>query len=261
MTLPTSTPAAIKYSVVVPVLNEAGNVPSLIDEIVTAMDGLEGTPSYEIIYVDDGSSDQTASELVTATKQVAALSVYRHVSRSGQSQALITGVTHAAGEWIVTLDGDGQNDPADICKLIEARDEAVSKEPGYAEQFLYVGHRRLRHDSLAKRYQSWLANDIRGWLLGDHTPDSGCGLKLVRRDVFLSLPRFDALHRFLPALVIRAGGRVVSVEVNHRARLRGKSKYGFWRRFGIGVVDLLGVVWLIGRHTRPELEKKDKDMV
>lgn len=253
-----STPNSAHYSVVVPVLNEAGNVRPLVDEIVSVMDGLAGSPSYEIIYVDDGSSDETVRELVVARSQVAVLHIYQHQATSGQSQALITGISHATGEWIITLDGDGQNDPADIPKLIGIRDDAVSNEPGYADQFLYVGHRRLRHDSLGKKYQSWLANDIRGWLLGDHTPDSGCGLKLLRRDVFLTLPRFDALHRFLPALVIRSGGRAVSVEVNHRPRTHGQSKYGFWRRLALGVVDLIGVMWLIGRHTRPDLTE-DKD--
>lgn len=248
-----------KYSVVVPVLNEAGNVQPLIEEIVAALAGLAGGPTYEIIYVNDGSCDGTAEDLDQAVRSCPALRVFDHQQSAGQSQALITGVANAEGEWIITLDGDGQNDPADIPKLIAARDEAVAQEPGYAERFLYVGHRRYRHDSLARRYQSWLANDIRGWLLGDHTPDSGCGLKVFRRDVFLTLPRFDALHRFLPALVIRAGGRVVSVQVSHRPRTRGKSKYGFWRRLGLGVVDLIGVMWLRMRHTSPDLVKqKDK---
>lgn len=248
-----------QYSVVVPVLNEAGNVQPLIEEILPTMAMLPDNPSYEIIYVNDGSSDGTAEELERASQSCPLLRVLAHKESAGQSQALITGIVHAEGEWIITLDGDGQNDPADIPKLIAARNEAVAREPGYADRFLYVGHRRLRHDSLARRYQSWLANDIRGWLLGDHTPDSGCGLKVFRRDVFLALPRFDALHRFLPALVIRAGGRVVSVPVSHRPRTHGKSKYGLWRRLALGVVDLIGVIWLGARHTSPDLIKqKDK---
>ena len=246
------------YSVVVPVLNEAGNIEPLIDEIAASMAGLPDEPSYEIIYVDDGSTDATGTELDGATESCDGLRVFRHTESCGQSPALITGIDHARADWIITLDGDGQNDPADIQKLIATRDEAIKAEPGYADYFLYVGHRRRRHDSLARRYQSWLANDIRGWVLGDHTPDSGCGLKLFRRDVFQHLPRFNALNRFLPALVIRSGGRVVSVDVSHRPRIRGVSKYGLWRRLAIGVVDLLGVVWLIVRHTRPEIsEKKD----
>lgn len=252
----TQNPPEYSYSIVVPVLNEAGNVRPLIGEIVGVMDGLAGSPTYEIVYVDDGSSDETAAELAHDAQSGTTLRVFNHQTPSGQSQALITGISEARGDWIITLDGDGQNDPADIPKLIEQRDASVSAEPGYAERFLYIGHRQRRYDSLARRYQSWLANDIRGWLLGDHTPDSGCGLKLFRRDVFLTLPRFDALHRFLPALVIRSGGRVVSVGVSHRPRTRGQSKYGFWRRLGIGVVDLIGVVWLIARHTRPVLMKQ-----
>ncbi|MDG2243572.1 MAG: glycosyltransferase family 2 protein [Rhodospirillaceae bacterium] len=244
------------YTVVVPVLNEAGNIQPLLDEIYAAMADLPGDGLYRIIYVDDGSTDGTSGELNAAADSNSNLHVLRHNDVYGQSQALITGVDHARSEWIITLDGDGQNDPADIRKLIEARDDTVANEPGYADRFLYVGHRRLRNDSLGRRYQSWLANDIRGWILGDHTPDSGCGLKLFRRDVFLQLPRFNALHRFLPALVIRSGGRVVSVEVSHRPRLRGSSKYGFWRRLAIGIVDLLGVVWLIARHRHPEVSEQ-----
>lgn len=244
------------YSVVVPVLNEAGNIQPLIDEIVEAMTALPGQPTFEIIYVDDGSTDTTNAELESAAQSCADLQIRRHVAPCGQSQALITGINHAQADWVITLDGDGQNDPADIHKLVGVRDKAINSEPGYADGFLYVGHRRRRYDSLARRYQSWLANDIRGWILGDHTPDSGCSLKLFRRDVFLQLPQFNALHRFLPALVIRTGGRAVSVDVSHRPRIRGVSKYGLWRRLAIGIVDLLGVVWLITRHTRPEIHKK-----
>ena len=248
----------LKYSVVVPVRDEAGNIAPLVGEIVAAMAGLEDAPPYEIIYVDDGSTDGTAIELDNALQSTNQLKVARHFQPCGQSQALITGISAAEAPWVITLDGDGQNDPADITLLIEARGHAINQEPELASQFLYVGHRRLRHDSLLRRYESWLANDIRGWLLGDHTPDAGCGLKLFRRDLFLELPRFDALHRFLPALVIRAGGRAISVEVSHRPRLRGKSKYGLWRRLALGVVDLLGVMWLIARQTRPQiLHKKD----
>jgi dolichol-phosphate mannosyltransferase len=246
------------YSIVVPVLDEAGNIQPLIEEIKSAMAALEGAPPFEIIYVDDGSTDSTADELDSVAKVQDHLRIFRHAETCGQSQALMTGVANARAEWIITLDGDGQNNPADIQKLILKRNRAVAAEPGYAERFLYIGHRRLRQDSLMRRYQSWLANDIRGWILGDHTPDSGCGLKLFRRDLFLELPRFDALHRFLPALMIRCGGRVVSVEVSHRPRTRGKSKYGLWRRLATGVVDLLGVAWLIARHTRPEtIKQKD----
>ena len=241
------------YSVVVPVRDEAGNIAPLIAEIIAAMDALDGSPDYEIIYVDDGSNDGTSAELTEAAQSFEGLKTVRHAESCGQSQALITGITLAQAPWIITLDGDGQNNPADIALLIAARDQAVAAEPDIAQRFLYVGHRRLRYDSLARRYQSWLANDIRGWLLGDHAPDGGCGLKLFRCDLFLELPRFDALHRFLPALVIRAGGRAVSVEISHRPRQHGQSKYGLWRRLALSVVDLLGVMWLIARQTRPNI--------
>ena len=244
------------YAVVVPVLNEAGNIEPLMFEIVAAMSSLNGKPSFEIIYVDDGSTDATAEELDRVKVSVPSLRVLHHTKTSGQSQSLITGIMRAQAEWIITLDGDGQNDPVDFQKLIAARDAAVATEPNIANDFIYLGHRRLRQDSLARRYQSWLANDIRGWILGDHTPDSGCGLKLFRRALFLSLPRFDALHRFLPALVIRAGGRAISVPVTHRPRLNGVSKYGLWRRLAIGIVDLLGVTWLLARHTRPTVTEQ-----
>ncbi|MEQ8509662.1 MAG: glycosyltransferase family 2 protein [Rhodospirillaceae bacterium] len=246
------------YAVVVPVLNEAGNIKPLVLEVVAAMSALSEKPSFEIIYVDDGSTDGTAEELDAVKASVPTLRVFHHIKTTGQSQSLITGILRAQADWIITLDGDGQNDPGDFQKLISARESAIATEPHSADEFIYVGHRRLRRDSLARRYQSWLANDIRGWILGDHTPDSGCGLKLFSRELFLSLPRFDALHRFLPALVIRAGGRAISVPVTHRPRLNGISKYGLWRRLAIGIVDLIGVTWLIARHTRPTIiEQKD----
>jgi dolichol-phosphate mannosyltransferase len=221
------------YAVVVPVLNEAGNIEPLVSEIVAAMSRLSGEPSFEIIYVNDGSTDTTAEELDVVKESVPSLRVLHHTQTSGQSQSLITGITRTQADWIITLDGDGQNDPADIQKLISARDDAVVTEPNIANDFIYLGHRRLRRDSL-------------------------CGLKLFRRALFLSLPRFDALHRFLPALVIRAGGRAISVPVSHRPRLNGVSKYGLWRRLAIGIVDLLGVTWLLARHTRADVtEQKD----
>lgn len=249
-------PAPLQYSVVVPVRDEAGNIAPLVGEIVTALESLAGADGFEIIYVDDGSQDKTFQELSEATQSITHLKTVKHEDACGQSQALVSGVSKAKAPWVITLDGDGQNDPADIRLLIEARDQALEREPDLVPQFLFLGHRRLRHDSLFRRYQSWLANDIRGWLLGDHTPDAGCGLKLFRRDLFMALPRFDALHRFLPALVLRAGGRAVSVEISHRPRLIGKSKYGLWRRLALGVVDLLGVMWLMARHTRPQVSSK-----
>ena len=239
---------SIEYSVVVPVRDEAGNIVSLVDELNSVMSTLVGSPRYEIIFVDDCSSDASAEEIMSVAHSCARLRMISFSSPCGQSQALIIGVQLAKGPWIITLDGDGQNDPADIPKLIDIRNNSE----GEVGKCLFVGHRLLRKDSLIKRYASWLANDIRGWLLRDAVPDSGCGLKLFRRDAFLALPRFDALHRFLPVFFLRAGGRTVSVEVSHRLRCHGVSKYGILKRFLLCLVDLIGVMWLMHRHTRPE---------
>lgn len=227
-------------SVVVPVRNEEDNIAPLVAEI---REVLEGRIDYEIIYVNDGSTDGTARRLAELKKTCPRLRVFRHEKSCGQSTAVRTGVKAARGEWVVTLDGDGQNDPADIPKLIEAL------EPGVE---LVGGNRRhARRDTWIKRVSSVIANAVRAWLLHDSTPDTGCGLKLFPRDVFLDLPYFDHMHRFLPALVLRRGGRVVSVPVHHRPRERGKSNYGTLDRLLVGVVDLLGVMWLQRRAKRP----------
>jgi dolichol-phosphate mannosyltransferase len=227
-----------------PIHNEAGNVSGLVSEIVRALAPLS---AFEIIAVDDGSRDRTPDELRAAQTTAPMLRVIRHDSRCGQSQALISGVAAARGDWVLTLDGDGQNNPADGLKLIAARDAAGPR----ADQTLFIGHRVARHNGPGKALASRVANAVRAFVLGDATPDSGCGLKLIRRDVFLALPRFDALHRFMPALVLRAGGQVVSVPVAHRPRGYGRSHYGILGRALIGVVDLLGVWWLMRRYTRP----------
>jgi dolichol-phosphate mannosyltransferase len=238
------TAEALELSVVVPVKNEAGNAAPLTAEIHAA---LKGWLAYEIIFVDDGSTDSTASELDALAAADAQVRVMRHKQSCGQSQATITGVATARGSWIATLDGDGQNDPADIAKLMGERDSAGTA----AWRTLFIGRRSRRRDSAVRLLASKIANGVRGALLRDRTPDSGCGLKLLRRDLFLELPRFDALHRFMPALVIRAGGRVHSVPINHRPRTRGVSKYGIVQRGLIGVVDLVGVFWLLRRNTLP----------
>jgi dolichol-phosphate mannosyltransferase len=225
-------------SVVVPVKDEADNVMPLIAEIVAA---LEGLTTYEIVYVDDGSTDETPARLAEAKRQYPVLRVVRHQGSFGQSQAIHTGVRHAGAPLIATLDGDGQNDPADIPALL-AR---FASEGGSAEARLMIaGWRAKRKDTWLKRISSKVANAVRSTLLGDATPDTGCGLKVFPRDMFLSYPAFDHMHRFLPALTIRAGGRVVSVQVNHRPRERGQSKYGLFNRLGVGIVDLVGVMWL-----------------
>jgi dolichol-phosphate mannosyltransferase len=229
-------------SVVVPVKDEAQNIASLVTEIARALDGLV---SYEIIYVDDGSSDATAAEILRLGRHVRLL---RHAESCGQSAAIRTGVRAARAAWVATLDGDGQNDPADLPHLWRIASTAPADSP-----LLIAGHRRNRQDTWSKRVASRIANRIRARLLGDDTPDTGCGLKLFSRALFLELPDFDHMHRFLPALVLRAGGKVRSVPVNHRPRGRGVSKYGVLDRLGVGIVDLLGVLWLQRRGVRPRL--------
>jgi dolichol-phosphate mannosyltransferase len=177
--------------------------------------------------------------------------VVRHRTSCGQSQAIATGIRFARAPLIATLDGDGQNDPADIPALVERWRAAPAPE---RERLMIAGWRARRRDTVSRRVASRLANAIRAGLLGDDTPDTGCGTKLFGRALFLDLPRFDHMHRFLPALVLRAGGRVVSVEVNHRPRQRGTSKYGNLRRALVGLPDLLGVMWLMRRARNPVVE-------
>jgi dolichol-phosphate mannosyltransferase len=232
---------APRVSVVIPVRNEAPNIGPLIAEIEAA---LADVP-HEIVCVDDGSTDATAAALAEAAK-AAPVRTLRHRTSCGQSAAVITGVKAARGAWIATLDGDGQNDPADIPALLAA---AGREGP----RVLIAGHRVNRKDSAVKRVTSRHANRIRAWLLRDATPDSGCGLKVFPRTLFLELPHFDHMHRFLPALAMRAGARVVSVPVNHRPRLRGTSNYGTLDRLAVSVSDLLGVAWLLRRGKRPDL--------
>jgi len=245
-------PVPPSLSVIVPVRNEAGNIAPLIAEIHAALRPVL-KDGYEIIYVDDGSNDGTAAELTAIAAADPVLRVFGHRRSCGQSQATITGVLAARGVWIATMDGDGQNDPADLISLLAARDGA-----GDEARVLFIGRRRARHDGLARVIASRIANAVRRTLLGDGVADSGSGLKLLQRELFLALPRFNALHRFTPALVRRAGGRVVSVPIGHRPRLRGTSKYGIVGRGLIGVADLLGVFWLIRRHTQPVLDRTDE---
>jgi dolichol-phosphate mannosyltransferase len=231
-------------SVVIPVHDEADNVGPLAAEIHAALDG---RVEFEIVYVDDASGDDTPQRLRELARNDPRLRVLRHRVNAGQSTALLTGVRHARGALIATLDGDGQNDPADIPALLARwHDE---QRAGAEGPLLIAGWRASRRDTWIRRLSSRIANGVRRRVLGDGTPDTGCGLKLFRRDDFLALPYFDHLHRFLPALVIRHGGRVVSVPVNHRPRLRGRSHYGVGNRLFVGIVDMGGVLWL-RRRTR-----------
>jgi dolichol-phosphate mannosyltransferase len=232
-------------SVVIPVRNEAPNIAPLVAEIRAALDG---RLDYEIVYVDDGSSDGTAAEIAALARDFPRLRLLRHKASCGQSTAIRSGVKAARAAWIATLDGDGQNDPADIPRLWDIARTAPAEPP-----ILVAGHRQKRRDTTLKRLSSRIANGVRRKLLGDGTPDTGCGLKLFRRELFLELPFFDHFHRFLPALVLRQGGTVVSVPVNHRHRQRGKSNYGVLDRLFVGVADLFGVMWLQRRATLPEL--------
>ena len=238
--------ATPQLSVVVPVHNEEDNVAPLVDEIVTA---LRGRIDFEIVYVDDTSKDATLQRLRDLQATVPELRVIRHVSNAGQSTAVRNGVKAARAPWIATLDGDGQNDPADIPNLLAKRDA------GDPQTKLYAGWRVNRQDSGSKRWASKWANAIRSRMLRDATPDTGCGIKLFERDAFLDLPYFDHMHRYLPALMQRAGWQTVSVPVNHRHRTAGISKYNNLGRAWVGIRDLRGVAWLIVRSRRTMVEE------
>ncbi len=225
-------------SIVVPVRNEQDNVAPLIAEIAKALDGHW---SYEIIYVNDGSTDATAERLAAEMQVRKNLRQIQHAASSGQSAAVRTGVRAAHGKIVATLDGDGQNNPAFLPELLAAI------EKGGDRVGLAAGQRVGRQDTGFKKFQSRAANGIRNAILHDGTRDTGCGLKAFRRDVFLALPYFDGLHRFLPALVRREGFDIVYVDVIDRPRHSGVSNYGFFDRLWIGIMDLAGVWWLIRR--------------
>ena len=238
---------AVKLSVVVPVKDEAENVGPLVREIAAAAGGLG---SYEIIFVDDGSSDGTADALRKLKAEIDGLRVISHATNLGQSRGIRTGVRAAKGDIIVTLDGDGQNDPADIPKLVAPFDR------GDASLGLVSGVRAKRQDTFSRRLASRLANSIRQGLLHDGAVDSGCGLKAFRREAFLALPFFDHLHRFTITMMIREGYRVEFVAVNHRPRLHGQSKYTNFHRMLVGIDDLFGVRWL-QRRMKKTTEAKE----
>ena len=235
-----------QLSVVVPVFNERDNIPPLLAEIATT---LRGKLDFEIIYVDDDSSDDSRAVLQAQKASYPELRVLHHVTRSGQSTAVWNGVRAARAPWVATLDGDGQNNPADIPNLLAARDAAS------AEVKLFAGWRTTRRDSFNKRISSKIANAVRSRMLRDATPDTGCGLKLFERDVFLRLPYFDHMHRYLPALVKRAGFHSQSVPVGHRPRTAGTSKYGMLDRLWVGIADLRGVAWLMRRAKVTQVEE------
>jgi glycosyltransferase involved in cell wall biosynthesis len=228
----------VAISIVVPVRNEAENIAPLIAEIAAALDGRW---AYEIIYVNDGSTDATADRLAAERKRRTNLRQINHERSSGQSAAVRSGVRAARGHIVATLDGDGQNNPAFLPDLISAI------EQGGDRIGLAAGQRVGRKDTGFKKVQSRVANTVRGAILKDGTRDTGCGLKAFRREVFLMMPYFDGLHRFLPALMRREGYEIAYVDVIDRPRHSGVSNYGFFDRLWIGIMDLLGVWWLIRR--------------
>ncbi len=239
-------------TVLIPFFNEEGNILPVIGEIADVLDGV----NFEIVAVDDASSDATPDELSEALRRWPdRLTVRTHVDRAGKSAALVTGLAVARGTWVQLLDGDGQNDPGDTRRVWDAHlaadapnHVAIGVHP--ARLGLIAGRRTSRNDSGFKWIQSRLANGIRKLALQDDASDSGCGWKLVRAEAFRQVPYFEAMHRFLPALVRRAGWQVIEEPVNDRKRLSGRSKYGFLGRAGAGFIDLIGVMWLIRRGQR-----------
>jgi len=227
-----------RLSVVVPVRNEADNIAPLLTELESALTAIG---LFEVIYVDDGSTDATPARLAELQRTRPWLRVLRHEKSTGQSAAVRSGVRAARAPVVATLDGDGQNDPAFVPRLYEAL-LAGGEDIGLAQ-----GQRVGRKDTWSKRMQSRIANRVRRWLLKDGTRDTGCGLKVFRRDAYLALPYFDAIHRFMPALMRRENYGIVLVDVIDRPRLHGVSNYGFWNRLWVGLVDMAGVRWLLLR--------------
>lgn len=224
-------------SVIVPVLNEQDNIAPLLKEIAEVS---AHVPISEIIYVDDGSTDNTFQILKSLKADYPALRVIRHDRRCGQSASLWTGVKASGNDIIVTLDGDGQNNPADIALLYEVYNTQEKITP----RLMVAGERQKRHDNAIRRFSSRFANGIRSGLLKDNTKDTGCSLKMFRRKDYISLPYFDHMHRFLPALMMRENVAIIHRDVSHRPRQHGISKYGTLDRLLVGVTDLMGVWWL-----------------
>ena len=235
---------SVEISVVIPVKDEAGNVSGLLDEVRAAL----GTRSFEVVFIDDGSSDRTVETLLARKTSVPELRIVRHSENCGQSSAIRSGVLVARGAVIVTLDGDGQNDPADIPALL-AKYQSRADDPAFG---LVMGQRTRRHESQRKKLASKFANWARARALGDHTRDVGCGLKAFKKDAYLRLPYFHGMHRFIPALMIREGYTIDFVDVGDRPRGSGKSKYGVLDRAAQAIPDLLGVMWLKQRTRLPK---------
>lgn len=236
-------------SVAIPVYNEAGNIESLIDEVCSVLRPLL---TFEIVVVDDASEDGTREVLHRCLSATPELRVLRHTRQVGQSRALCSAIGAARAAWVLTLDGDGQNDPRDIPALLASRDRVTETVQ------MHAGVRQRRRDNLIKRWSSRLANAIRRAWLDDASPDTGCGIKLILRAAFLRLPQFDHMHRYLAALIRRQGGEVLHVPVSHRARASGQSKYGTLDRLWVGIDDLRGVAWLQRRHRATDVREIER---
>ena len=227
-------------TIIIPVHNEQDNIVPLLKEIELSS---KQCPISEVIYIDDASTDNTPSILEHQKENYPFLRVIRHSVRSGQSAAFMAGARAAGNAILVFMDGDGQNAPADITRLLFAYNAGTKK----SKKVMVAGQRQKRHDNALRRVSSRLANNIRSWLLKDGTRDTGCSLKMIDREDYLRLPFFNHMHRFLPALLLRDHVQIVHVDVSHRPRQAGTSKYGFWNRFWVGILDLLGVKWLMMR--------------
>ncbi|MEE4108766.1 MAG: glycosyltransferase [Halieaceae bacterium] len=241
--------SSLAYDIVIPLHNEAESIGPLLDGIAAAT---RGSPPGRVVLVDDGSTDDTAAT-VRAYRDASTLPlvILHSGRRCGQSTAIRAGVQAAEAEWVVTLDGDGQNDPVDIPGVV-----ARLRDHGSVDT-LVIGHRVNRRDNWLRRLSSRLANAVRRSILDDGAPDTGCGLKAFHRATYLDLPYFDHMHRFIPALVLQRGGRVESVPVRHLPRKGGRSKYGVMDRLWVGIVDLLGVTWLGRRNCHTNWVRDD----
>jgi dolichol-phosphate mannosyltransferase len=244
--LPLSDSSTPRASIVIAVLNEEENVQAVTAEVLAA---LYAIAPFEIVYVDDGSTDSTPTLLQAMAEADPRVRLVRHDRRCGKSQAVRTGVLAARAPWIATLDGDGQNDPGDLPDMLNLAWAAPGAPP------LVAGIRVRRDDPASRLVATRIANGIRASLLGDHCPDTGCGVKVFRREDFLLLPCFEGMHRFLPALFQRYGHPLINHPVKHRARLKGVSKYTNFGRAVVGVFDLMGVAWLVRRTQAPKISE------
>ncbi|MGE3920300.1 MAG: glycosyltransferase [Gammaproteobacteria bacterium] len=233
-----------EFSIVIPMYNEQDNVIPLLNEVIA--NAPKGT--YEIVVVDDASQDNTYEALKQVQSNASQLKIVRHKKNFGQSAGILSGVMAAQYPWIITLDGDGQNDPADMKLFVETLEKNQ-----YKEKLLLAGQRKERKDTRLKRISTKIANKIRGGLLRDNCPDSACGMKLFNQKIFLSLPHFNHMHRFLPAVFKQVNAEIINIPINHRPRIRGKSKYGINNRLWVGIIDLFGVSWLLRRACLPEV--------